>query len=227
MTINVKKKILVVGSESAIAKPVIDEIFERNDEITTISRRINSPYNNKDHYCVDLSNTKNLIDISEDISKKIFDVMIYFPAIFNPCSIDKLKDNQIFNVINVILVSAFLITKAITPGMIAKKKGMLLFLGSSSSYAGFKYTSIYSSTKHGLLGFCRSLSEELREKGIKVSCIAPALIKTKMAEPVLKNHDVNTLIEPKEISELINQLIYNPPLSMWQEEIILKRISYK
>ena len=67
----------------------------------------------------------------------------------------------------------------------------------------------------------------IRDKGIKVSCIAPALIKTKMAEPVLKNHDINTLIAPKEISDLINQLIYNPPLSMWQEEIILKRTSYK
>ena len=153
--------------------------------------------------------------------------MIYFPAIFNPCRVDKLNDDQIINEINVNLVSAVLITKAIIPKMIGKKKGKLLFLGSSSSYAGFKNTSIYSSTKHGLLGFCRSLSEELRDKGIKISCIAPSLIKTKMAEPVLKNNDINTLIRPEEISDLINQLIYNPPLSMWQEEIILKRTSYK
>lgn len=224
---SLKKKILIVGSESELAKPVIEEGCERNDEITTISRRKNSSYNNKVHFCIDLSNTKNVINLSEQISKEIFDVMIYFPAIFNPCGVDKLNDYQIINEINVNLVSAVLITKAIIPGMIEKKKGKLLFLGSSSSYAGFKNTSIYSSTKHGLLGFCRSLSEEFRDKGIKVSCIAPALIKTKMAEPVLKNHDINTLIEPKEISDLINQLIYNPPKSMWQEEIILKRTSYK
>jgi len=222
-----KKKILIVGSESEIAKPVLDEIYERNDEITTISRRKNSSNKNKDHFCVDLSNIQNVINMSEQICKKIFDVMVYFPAIFNPCSIDNLKDNQIIKEINVNLVSAVLITNAIVPSMIKKKKGKLLFLGSSSSYAGFANTSIYSSTKHGLLGFCRSLSEELREKGIKVSCISPGLIKTKMAEPVLKDHDINTLIAPKEISDLINQLIYNPPLSMWQEEIILKRTSYK
>ena len=224
---SLKKRILIVGSESELAKPVLNEIYERNDEITTISRRKNSSHKNKSHFCVDLSNTKNVINISEQISKKNFDVMVYFPAIFNPCSVDKLKDSQIINEINVNLVSAVLITKAIVPRMIKKKKGKLLFLGSSSSYAGFENTSIYSSTKHGLLGFSRSLSEELRDKGIKVSCIAPALIKTKMAEPVLNNHDINTLIEPKEISDLINQLIYNPPLSMWQEEIILQRISYK
>ena len=222
---SLKKNILIVGSESALAKPVIDEICERNDEITTISRRKNSFH--KNHFCVDLSDTKKVIDISEQISKKIFDVMIYFPAIFNPCRVDKLNDDQIINEINVNLVSAVLITKAIIPKMIGKKKGKLLFLGSSSSYAGFKNTSIYSSTKHGLLGFCRSLSEELRDRGIKISCIAPSLIKTKMAEPVLKNNDINTLIRPEEISDLINQLIYNPPLSMWQEEIILKRTSYK
>ena len=220
------KKDSIVGSESELAKPVLDEIYERNDEITTISRRKNSSNRNKVHFCVDLSNTQNVIKITEQICKK-FDVMVYFPAIFNPCRVDKFNDDQIINEINVNLVSAVLITKAIIPKMIGKKKGKLLFLGSSSSYAGFKNTSIYSSTKHGLLGFCRSLSEELRDKGIKVSCIAPGLIKTKMAEPVLKNHDINTLIAPKEISDLINQLIYNPPLSMWQEEIILKRTSYK
>ena len=65
---SLKKNILIVGSESALAKPVIDEICERNDEITTISRRKNSLH--KNHFCVDLSDTKKVIEARTGATSK-------------------------------------------------------------------------------------------------------------------------------------------------------------
>ena len=47
-----------------------------------------------------------------------------------------------------------------------------------------------------------------------------------MSIPLHINQNPDTFIDPVEISKLIEGLIYNPPKSMWQEEIILKRINY-
>ena len=80
-----------------------------------------------------------------------------------------------------------------------------------------------------MLGYCRSLAEEYRSAGIKVSCISSGTINTKMSIALNKVHnsvDPNTFIDVKEVSKLILDLIYSPTSSMWQEEIILKRRSY-
>ena len=46
--------------------------------------------------------------------------------------------------------------------MIAKKWGRIVNIASSSAYDGFENTSIYSASKHALLGFSRSLQKELK-----------------------------------------------------------------
>ena len=47
-----------------------------------------------------------------------------------------------------------------------------------------------------------------------------------MASPLIKGKNFKSFIDPNEVSDLIFELIYNQPKSMWQEEIILKRRSY-
>ena len=84
-----------------------------------------------------------------------------------------------------------------------KKSGMMLFLGSSSSYAGFKNTSIYCSSKHGLLGFTRSIADEYREIGIKIACISPGSVKTKMSIPLHINQNPDTFIDPERYQSLL------------------------
>ena len=86
---------------------------------------------------------------------------------------DEHEDNQILNELNINLTSAVLLTVPIIKSMKSNKEGMILYIGSSSSYAGFKNTSIYCSSKHGLLGFSRSLADEYRELGIRILYVFP------------------------------------------------------
>ena len=221
-----KKEILIIGSDSRIISSFISKSLENGDKLTTVSRKIYTKYDSNKHFKVDLSQLDQVKNISNILSVKKFDVLLYAPAIFNPKKLFDLSASEIISELNVNLNAAIIITSAVVKNMVDKKSGKLIFIGSSSSYFGFRNTSIYCASKHGLLGFTKSLAEEYREYGIKVSCISPGTVDTKMCEPLLIKNKKSDFINPDEISELIFSMINNPPLSMWQEEIILKRLNY-
>ncbi len=224
-----KKKIMLVGSDSAVAQDVITGIFDNGDNLFTLSRSHKKYEKVVEHFCIDLKNTQQIINYKESLMSKQYDVFIYCAGIFNPKKITELNSIELQNEIKVNMVAPILLSSFVLPGMIKKEEGTMIFLGSSSAYEGFKNSSIYCSSKHGLLGYCRSLAEEYRSAGIKVSCISSGTINTKMSIALNKVHnsvDPNTFIDVKEVSKLILDLIYSPTSSMWQEEIILKRRSY-
>ncbi len=221
------KKVIVIGSDSKIAENLIRNLSLKNYQLTTVSRNSNSNFGNFNHFCTDLSSIEELNILCKKIENQTFDIFIYFAGSFHPQEFIKQDYKEIINQINVNLNAAILLSQPVLKNMNTSGGGMMLYLGSSSSYAGFKNTAVYCSSKHGLLGFSRSIADEYREKGIRVACISPGSVRTKMSLPLHQNQNPETFIDPLEISHLIENLILHPPHSMWQEEIILKRLSYQ
>ena len=157
-----KKRICVVGSDSKIAENLLDYICKKNDKLITISRKKSTKFNSFKHFCTDLSDINQVITLSNELEKYDLDVFLYFPGYFYPAKFTDLNTHEIIKQLNINLVSAISISLPVIKKMSIQKKGMMLFLGSSSSYSGFKNTSIYCSAKHGLLGFTRSLADEYR-----------------------------------------------------------------
>ena len=119
----------------------------------------------------------------------------------------------------------FLLSKEFSNDMKKKKWGRIVNIGSSSSYDGFSETSIYSASKHAILGFSRSIQKELKSYGIRTCCISPGSIKTKMGKQI-KGQNYSTFINPKEIAEAILNLIQFDK-EMMIPEIRLDRIEQK
>ena len=71
------------------------------------------------------------------------------------------------------LMSAYRLTKFILPDMLARQTGQIFNICSVASIKGYPSGGSYAITKHALLGFTRSLREELKEQNIKVVAIHP------------------------------------------------------
>ena len=108
--------------------------------------------------------------------------------------------------------------------MIKYRKGIILNIGSSASYGAGPNTSIYSASKHALLGMSRAFQIELRDKGIK-SIFAVGSIQTKMGKKV-KNQDYSTFIKPKKLADLLVSLLFQDS-NMIVNEIIINRTKYR
>ena len=81
------------------------------------------------------------------------------------------------HVVDVNLKGAFLIARALLPGMIQARRGRLVAVSSISATLGTPLLSAYCAAKWGIIGFVKSLAEELRGQGLQVwpSSRAPSI----------------------------------------------------
>ena len=83
-------------------------------------------------------------------------------------------------VINVNLTGAFLMSKALSRGMMRARSGSIVNISSVVALLGGAGQVNYAASKAGLLGVTRSLCRELGGRGIRVNAIAPGFIETEM-----------------------------------------------
>lgn len=85
-------------------------------------------------------------------------------------------------VIKVNLKSIFNITKAIQRVMLKQRSGSIINMSSVVGLSGNAGQSNYSASKAGLIGFTKSIAQELGSRGIRCNAIAPGFIETAMTE---------------------------------------------
>ena len=80
------------------------------------------------------------------------------------------------------LTGTFLVTRALLPAMLKRGRGRLLQIASISSTLGSPRASAYCAAKWGVVGFTKSLTEELRGTGLVAMSILPGSVDTSMLE---------------------------------------------
>jgi len=75
--------------------------------------------------------------------------------------------------INITLMTTLRMTHAVLPGMIARKSGRIINIGSTAGLVGDYMLPIYSAAKAAVHGFTRVLAKEVGQHGITVNCVAP------------------------------------------------------
>jgi len=70
------------------------------------------------------------------------------------------------------------VSSAVLPGMIEKKQGLVINIGSLAGLFGLPYQGLYSASKFAIEGYSESLRMELQNTGVKVSVVNPGDFKT-------------------------------------------------
>jgi 3-oxoacyl-[acyl-carrier protein] reductase len=85
-------------------------------------------------------------------------------------------------VVDTNLKGAFLCAKAVAPGMVKQRSGVIVNVGSVVGKVGGAGQSNYSASKAGIVGLTKSLAKELGSRNIRVNAVAPGFIDTEMTE---------------------------------------------
>jgi len=112
----------------------------------------------------------------------------------------------------------FLTTRAVLPGMRSRRRGTIVNVASLAGRNGFAGGTAYAASKHGVLGFSRSLMLEVRKDGIRVVAVCPGSVATGMLrdQPMLKS-DPQRILRPEDVAETIVHAIRLPERAMVSE----------
>jgi 3-oxoacyl-[acyl-carrier protein] reductase len=92
----------------------------------------------------------------------------------------RMSEQQWDDVINTNLKSAFNLTKAVQKPMLKARKGSIINMSSVVGVSGNAGQSNYAASKAGLIGFTKSIAQELGSRNIRCNAIAPGFIETEM-----------------------------------------------
>ncbi|WJI14469.1 3-hydroxybutyrate dehydrogenase [Pseudoxanthomonas winnipegensis] len=97
------------------------------------------------------------------------------------------------------LDGAFLTTKAVLPGMYARKRGTVIYMGSAHSHEASPLKSAYVTAKHGLLGLSRTLAKEGGPHGVRSHVICPGFVRTPLVEKQIPEQAASLGISEEEV----------------------------
>lgn len=162
------------------------------------------------------------LDVSDDASVEA--VIAAIAAAFGPVTIlinnagitrdnllMRMKTDEWDNVINTNLNSVYRLSKACLRAMMKARTGRIINIASVVGASGNPGQTNYSAAKAGMLGFTKSLAQEVGSRGITVNAVAPGFIDTDMTRDLpdaqrtmlLGHIPLGRLGRPEEIASVV------------------------
>lgn len=195
------KTAIITGGTGAIGKALVSEFSKDYRVVFTYLE------NQKD--AIDISDKTDATAVQCDLSKpqEIERLKPYIDGcslLINNAGISQIKlftditDDDWNKMIGVNLSGVFYLTRAVVPAMVHKKDGSIINISSVWGVFGASCEVHYSAAKAGVIGLTKALSKELGPSNIRVNCIAPGVIDSRMnshlnAEELLELTDCTPL----------------------------------
>jgi 3-oxoacyl-[acyl-carrier protein] reductase len=108
------------------------------------------------------------------------------------------------------LTGTFLVTRAFLPAMLKQRRGRVVQVASISSTLGSARASAYCAAKWGIIGFTKSLAEEMRGTGLVTMSVLPGSVDTAM----LEGSGFAPQMSPEQVAQTIVYAALDAPSAM-------------
>jgi 3-oxoacyl-[acyl-carrier protein] reductase len=130
----------------------------------------------------DVSNpgeAKRLVEEAGDL-----DVLVNNAGITRDGVLARMSDDDWRSVLETNLSSVFYTCRAVSRGMMKRRSGSIVNLSSIVGLHGNWGQSNYAASKGGIVGFTKSLAQELGSRGVRANVVAPGYIKTQLTDAI-------------------------------------------
>ncbi len=177
-----KKVCLITGASRGIGLACAKLFLKNNFTVVNASRSNPRVISNKDYHFVKTDvakekDVKNLFEVVIRRFKKI-DVLICNSGFGKFANLADSKTKDFDEMFEVNVKGVYLCMRYALKDMLRKKDGTIITIASVSGKVGIPTASIYSATKHAVMGLSASLMAEVRKDNIRVTAICPGSVDT-------------------------------------------------
>jgi 3-oxoacyl-[acyl-carrier protein] reductase len=125
----------------------------------------------------------------------------------------ELDPEQLEAMIDVNLKGTLYTAAATLPHLIDSGEGDFLSLASVAGLRALPGEAVYNASKFGQLGFTRALDHELRERGVRATCICPGGVKTGFAIGTGRSEgdpELDGMLTPEEVADFVLFAVTRP-----------------
>ncbi|NSX88313.1 SDR family oxidoreductase [Agrobacterium tumefaciens] len=217
---DVYRNAVVTGATSGIGKATVLELVRRGLTVYAVGR-------NREQLD-ELSSEKGVIAVQADVreTERIADAVkgVEIDVLVNNAGIlstratfHEIDPAEIDAMIDVNLKAPMHLTRALLPGMVERKRGHLVYIGSSGGQAPYPNMGAYGPSKAGLSLFCDNLRCDLLGTSVRVTEVVPGRVQTDLYRTAMAGNSARTLlydgyrpVQPEHVSSIIVNAIELP-----------------
>jgi len=191
--INLKnKKVFITGGTSGIGLSVLENFYKLEADIFTIGTNVENLKTIQNNFPkiktsnFNLENHQKIEELVKEAKEKLggLDIVINNAGITKDNLAIRMSYEEWNKVININLTAVFLICKYSIKVMMKQDSGSIINISSIVGHTGNFGQANYSSAKAGIIAMSKSLAKEYAKKNIRVNCISPGFIDTKMTKSI-------------------------------------------
>jgi NAD(P)-dependent dehydrogenase (short-subunit alcohol dehydrogenase family) len=119
---------------------------------------------------------------------------------------DQVTDADLEFLLDTNLKSAFLLVRALLPGMKQRSRGRILFIGAKATLLPAAGMGPYTASKAGLNALTSALAEELKGTGVTVNCVLPSILDTPANRKDMPGADFAKWVGVDELAAILHRL---------------------
>jgi short-subunit dehydrogenase len=124
-------------------------------------------------------------------------------------------------VLDLNLTAVFALTQSVVRRMVERREGLVVNLCSIAAQRTFPNWGAYSASKFALLALSRTLAQEVRISGVRVTALCPGAVDTPLWNSLDAGFDRTQMLSPETVAQWIVQTLALPSQAVLEEAILM------
>jgi 3-oxoacyl-[acyl-carrier protein] reductase len=177
---------LVTGATRGIGAGIAERLVADGARVlATGTRRDGHAVAGAEYRAVDFADRDALSAFAKQIGTESIDILVNNAGINKIGAFAGIAPEDFDRIHDVNLRAAFMLCRAVLPGMQARRRGWIVNISSIFSVISKEGRASYSASKFGLDGMTVALAAEVAADGILANCVAPGFIDTELTRGIL------------------------------------------
>ncbi|MFP9116778.1 SDR family NAD(P)-dependent oxidoreductase [Flavobacterium sp. RNTU_13] len=225
-----KKTVLITGATSGIGRATARLLAQNGYRLVICGRREDRLAELQDEFAeltdvqtlnFDVRNKKAVAKAIKSLPADFLNIDVLINNAGNAHGLDPIENGDVDDwdaMIDINVKGLLYVSKEIIPGMVARKSGHIINIGSIAGKEVYQNGNIYCATKHAVDAINQGMRMDLNQYGIRVGAINPGMVDTEFSEVRFKGdreraENVYKGLEPlhaEDIADIIHFVISRP-----------------